>query len=175
MFVMDMPDIPPQHAQVVVAQASQTKKGGSKTGHAVGVCHLIQNPPMPPETAVNAISPLASASDYLQTREPKALDWKSSKVSISQGPANGKLEDEGTGNYRYTPTPDYYGQDRATLLIEVSGLTVRVVYFFNVMRIVGGTDGYDPYEDKKNCPKGEMWKISLSTDADLWFNGFRRT
>ncbi len=163
--MVDMPDLPPLYAQVMVVQADAPKQGAAKTDHTIGVCHLIQNPPTPPGTAVNVISPLGSVSVYLQSRERRALDWKSSKVSVLQGPEHGELRVTSSGKYRYFPAADYYGLDRATLLVEIGGLTVNAVYFFNVLHTVGGTEGYDPYDDKKYCPKGEMWKISLNRDA----------
>jgi hypothetical protein len=71
------------------------------------------------------------------------------------------LKNEGSGEYRYHPTPDYYGQDRATMFVEIGSRKVKVIYFFNVMqRVVSGNEGYDPYEDKKLCPNGIFWKIS---------------
>ncbi|SRR6266487_272193 len=161
--MIDIPDVSPQYTPVVIAQASQTEKGESNAGRTIGVCHLVENPPIPPGTAVNVISPLGSVSVYLQKEEHRTLDWKSSKVSVLQGPGHGELRVTPSGKYRYSPAPDYYGQDRASLLVEIGGRTVKVIYFFNVLRTVGGTEGYDPYDDKKYCPKGEMWKISLNS------------
>jgi len=31
-----------------------------------------------------------------------------------------------------------------------------------VMQRVSGNEGFDPYEDKKLCPNGMFWKISLN-------------
>src|SRR5712691_3535182 len=156
MLVMDMPDLPPQYAQEVVAQASQTKKSDSKTDRTIGICHLIENPPMPPGTAVNAMSPLGSVSDYFRKVERLGVGLNG-KVNILDGPKHGELRVTPSGNYRYFPASDYYGPDRATLLVEIGGRKVKAVYFFNVMQSVpGGTEGYDPYEDKKFCPKGEI-------------------
>ena len=40
---------------------------------------------------------------------------------------------------------------------------ITVVYHFKVMGPgIGGTEGYDPYMQKQNCPKGIEWKISLN-------------
>ncbi|HYS56876.1 MAG TPA: hypothetical protein VEM34_01925 [Burkholderiales bacterium] len=161
--MIDMPDVSPQYAPVVIAQASQTKKGESNAGRTIGICHLIENPPMPPETAVNAMSPVRAVSIYFSRVEHEQVGL-TGEVSVLEGPKRGELEAERGGNYRYRPTRDYYGQDRATLLVEIAGRTVQVIYFFNVLQRVGGTDGYDPYDDKKYCPKGKRWKISLNPD-----------
>src|SRR6266702_3128030 len=160
--MVDMPDLPPHYAQVMVVQADAPKQGAAKTDHTIGVCHLIQNPPTPPDTAVNVISPLVSASLYLQERERKTLDWKFWKVSVLQGPEHGVLEMGARGGY-YRATGNYIGSDHATLLVEIGDLKVNVIYFFKVSKGgIGGTEGYDPYEDKKNCPKGKTWKVSLN-------------
>ena len=61
--------------------------------------------------------------------------------------------------------------DRATVLVEIGGYKVKVLYFFKVMQSVApGSQEYDPYQDKKNCPQGEKWRMSLNPDdlnADL--------
>ncbi len=168
--MIDMPDVSPQYAPVVViAQASQAQKGDAKTDRTIGVCHLIENPPVPPESAVNFISPVQSVWGYLEKQERPTPGWltadvyNAAKATIQAGPGHGKLKDEGSGDYHYHPTADYYGQDRATVLVEVGGLKVKVTYFFKVMRIVSdATDSYDPYRDKKLCPNGMVWKISLN-------------
>src|SRR5258708_761129 len=127
--MVDMPDVSSQYAPVMIAQASRATQDKSTTDRTIGICHLIENPPVPPETAVNGLRPLGPLS----------------------------------GDSLYVPTPDYHGPDRATLLVEIGGRIVRAIYFFNVMQSVpGGTEGYDPYDDKKYCPKGAMWKISLN-------------
>jgi len=172
--MIDMPDVPPQHAPVMVAQASQAKQANATADRTIGACHLIENPPDPPMTAVNSMSPVLSVWNYLKRQERPTPEWLSTdaynaaKVSILQGPGHGVLEDKGDGNYLYVPTRDYYGQDRATLHVEIGGRTVRIIYFFSLLSFVpGGTEGYNPYSDKKYCPKGRMWKISLNPDDPI--------
>ncbi len=164
--------LPPQYAQLMIVQASQSQKTPAKADRTIGLCHLIENPPIPPETAVNIISPALSTLTYLERRERLKREvitaemYNAAKISISQGPAHGKLQNVGSDAYAYVPTPDYYGQDRATVLVEVGGRTAKLIYFFNVMQSVpGGTEGYNPYEDKKLCSKGRYWKISLLNDT----------
>ncbi len=163
--MVDVPDLPPQYAQVMIVQAGAAKQGAAKTDRTIGVCHLIENPPIPPGTAVNAMSPLGSVSDYFWKVERLGVGLNG-KVNILDGPKHGELGVTPSGNYRYFPASDYYGPDRATMLVEIGGRKVKAIYFFNVMqRVPGGTEGYDPYEDKKLCPQGRrMWKISLYTD-----------
>src|SRR6266702_4641231 len=166
-FAMDIPDMPRQHAPLVIAQASQSRQGSAITDRTIGVCHLIENPPVPPGSAVNGISPALSVWTYFGKQErltPEQLTadmYKAAKVTLVQRPDHGELRVTPSGNYRYFPAPTYYGSDRATLLVEIGGWTVKTIYFFNVLHSVGGGD-QDPYKDKENCPKGEMWKISLN-------------
>jgi hypothetical protein len=165
MFVMDMPpDVPVQNTPVVIAMASHDKKAAAKADRTIGVCHLIENQPDSRYSAVNNISPLGQASVYLEKQEHLKLDWKSWKLSVLQKPKHGTLE-MGTSAGQYYPTPDYFGPDRATFLVEIGKRKVKVLYFFKVMpEVAGGNDAYNPYYDKKNCPKGKVWKISLNPD-----------
>ncbi len=169
--MIDMLDMPPSYAPVVIAQASQAKPRNASTARTIGVCHLIENPPNPPGSAVNTMDPTLSAWTYLKRRERPTPNWltvdeyKAARVSVLQDPAHGLVKDEGDGGYRYAPTPGYYGQDRATLLVEIGGLKIKLMYFFKVMQgVPGGTEGNDPYNDKKLCPNGMYWKISLNPD-----------
>src|SRR6266705_2510582 len=136
--MIDMPDVSPQYARVVViAQASQAQEGDAKTDRTIGVCHLIENPPIPPGSAVNAISPALSVWDYLKKQEyltPEQLTaetFKTAKTSVLQGPGHGDLRTTLSGNYRYFPASDYFGPDRATLLVEIGDRKVKLIYFFN--------------------------------------------
>ena len=159
--MIDMPDLPPQFAQVIVAQASPAQKGDTRSDRAIGVCQLIRNPPIPPNTAENGISPIASTSDYFGRVEGRKVGIEG-KATVVQGPEHGALKDLGSGDYMYVPNGNHLGPDRATLLVAIGTLKVRVVYFFTVQPgPLGGTEGYDPYKDKKNCPRGMFWKISL--------------
>ena len=153
------------------AQAQpQASVGSTKIDRTIGVCHLINNPPLPPLTAANVISPTGSVWSYLQRENliPEQLTdemFSTAKATLLQGAGHGELKVTASGNYRYHPTPDYLGTDRATFLVEMGGYKVKVVYHFQM--ISGGLDEKDgpgSYEDKKNCPNGEEWKISLNPD-----------
>ena len=165
MFVMDVPpDVPPEYAPVVIAQASQAQKNNVKTDRTIGVCHLIESQMASRLSAVNAISPLRAANGYFSQFEQREVGLEG-KVTVLQGPEHGELRlYESTQSGRYFPADtNYVGLDRATFLVEIGGFKVKVMYFFNVKPgFPGGTEGYDPYEDKKYCPKGPAWKISLN-------------
>jgi len=172
MFVMDLPDVPPQYAPVVIAEAKQAQKGIANTERTIGVCHLIDAQPESRLSAYNSMSPVLGVWDYLKKQErltPEQLTvemFNAAKVSVLQAPAHGELKDVGYQSFSYyLATPNYRGPDHATLLVEIGAYKVNVLYFFNVLGgVPGGTDNYDPYEDKKLCPNGAVWKISLNPD-----------
>ena len=166
MLFMDVPpDVPAHYAPVVIAQASQAQDS-AKTDLTIGVCHLvnvIREDARPDQwkSPVYGISPLSSANIYLHLVE-KRDQVLEGKVTLLQGPEHGTVKEEWNQNYRYLPNPDYLGSDRATFLVEIGGLKVKAVYHFKV--IEGRPDG--GYEDKENCPNGEHWKISTTSDAN---------
>src|SRR6266581_6344851 len=166
MFAIDMPDVPPQYPPVVIAQASLAKQANTTADRTIGVCHLIENRPESRLSAKNSLGPVEWVWSYFKREEKQVFnraELKAAKASLLQAPAHGTLEIGSTGGAAYFPTgPDYFGPDRATVLVEIGGLKVKVLYFFKVMQSVsGGSDQGSPQDDKKNCPKGEMWKISL--------------
>jgi len=152
------------------AMAAQTSVGSRQVDRIIGVCQLIENPPIPPLTAFNAMSPITSVWGYLQTVEklsPTQLTGEmfvTAKATLLQGPEHGELKVTPSGSYRYYPVPAYLGIDRATIVVEMGDYKVKVVYHFKVGGEFGANDAYDSYEDKKNCPNGTMWKISLNPD-----------
>jgi hypothetical protein len=175
MFVMDMPpDVPPQYAPVVIAQASQAKDP-AKTERTIGVCALVENPIEVFDelsglkgqySAVNNIAPEAVVSNYLMGFDRKRFASVPTTVTVLKGPAHGTLELRKDEGRFYIPEPNYFGPDRATFLVERAGMKIKVEYFIKVMETVpGGTEGYDPYWDEELCPNGSRWEISLN-DSD---------
>jgi hypothetical protein len=170
MFVMDMPpDVPPQYAPVVIAQASQTgstKVNGERT---IGVCHLIENRVESRLSAKNSLSPVVAAWGYLTYTEHRLIDQdarRAATVKLLQPPEHGELEIDSRGRAGYFPnTPDYFGTDRATVLVEMGEYKIKLLYFFKLMRSVpSANEGYDPYEDPKYCPQGmRVQRISLDS------------
>jgi hypothetical protein len=153
--MVDMPDVPPQYAPVMIVQVSQAKQSADKADHTIGVCSLVGNP-MRPE-AINGVGPIAAATAYfLNAGNHEAVGR--AVVRVLSNPQHGTLEPnaDAPGGYVYLPKTGYFGPDRATFLVEMRGKTVRMEYFFKVSD--GGADG--DYEDKKLCPKGISWKIS---------------
>ena len=164
MFALDMPNIPPHYAPVVITASSQVREGSTSHNRTIGICHVAENRDDRPPSNINSIEPISEVWGYLQKHEGRAVDisvdMKTAKVNVLQVPEHGVLRDDGSGGYRYIPLPNYIGKDRATLLVEIGGLKVKVVYFFKVLIYVGpGSEEYDPYGDKNNCPNGYQWRI----------------
>src|SRR3989338_7256120 len=167
MLFMDVPpEMPAQYAPVMVAQASQAQDP-AKTDRTIVVCQLVNSFDLSgsddPLSPIYVISPVGNVSDYINMFEKRYVGLEG-KVTLLQAPAHGELKVTVSGNYRYTPVVDYIGSDRATFLVEIGGLKVKAVYHFKV--IDGGAIGGTEWDDKKNCPKGYLWKISTTSDAN---------
>ena len=73
MLVMDMPDVPPQYAPVLIAQASLSQRGSAVFDRTIGVCQPVENPIRVLDSgkysAVNAIGPEGAVENYLWAYE----------------------------------------------------------------------------------------------------------
>ncbi len=163
MFAFDIPIDIQEYltTPIFIVSASQLEKTNTKFNYAIGTCHLIQNPPGSPISAANYLAPIGRASNYLEKQKNKKLEWKQWQVKILEQPKFGSVETSDK-NTIYHPMKNYFGTDKATFLVQIDDYKIKTVYYFKVMTEIAGTDGYDAYEDKKNCPKGLMWEISPS-------------
>jgi hypothetical protein len=168
MFIMDMPDLPPQYAQVMIVQASQAQRNTDKIDRTIGVCSLVENPVRMEGnqySAINGITPVVAVQVYFQNTENLLGPGF---VTVLRSPQHGTLEptssDPKDGSYWYLPKPDYFGPDRATFLVEMGGKKIKMEYFFQVLH--GVADDYNEKQFKQLCPNGKRWKISLSSDLD---------
>jgi VCBS repeat-containing protein len=170
MLFMDMPDVPPQYTPVIVAQATQTKQQG--TGRTLGICQPIENKQESRLSAVNGMSPVGDAMTYLEKLENRKFAnyetaFYAGKITLLQAPIHGELKlGQNSGAY-YSNDYSYEGPDSATVLVEVGGYQVKVIYHFVLMHDVPGSGDEGTATDQKDiCPKGEMWKISTTPNAD---------
>jgi hypothetical protein len=169
MYISDMPNVPPQNVPVMIAQANQVRPNDVKTIRTIGVCEPTPNNPAN-YSLENVIEPKGEAAYYLRTYENQNIaDSAPGNVTILQQPKHGvlRLETEanhfGTGKfdssstgYAYLPETGYLGKDSATMLVEIGGFQVKVVYFFQAINGPLGNTGLDRY-----CAKtGYNWKIS---------------
>ncbi len=157
--MVDLPDVPPEYAQVMIVQASQAQQSAGKTDLTIGVCKLVGNPMR--FSAINGVGAVGAALGYFHNIG-ELLDVGSGAATVLSHPRNGTLKPraDSPGGYLYLPKPDYFGSDRATFLVEMGGKKIRVEYFFKVLDGVADGD----YQDKEFCPRGIFWKISLNPD-----------
>ena len=160
-----MAEEPLKYAPLKTVQASEVQQAAESVNRTIAICHLMENPPTPPGTAVNSISPIGSLKFYFKLQEHQVVE-DASKVTVLQNPAHGTLKDVGSESYRYYPAPGYIGQDSATLLVEMGGYKIKVIYSFHVLP---GPIGDDTLDYERLCPN-EVHRIS-ATSINIDDNG----
>jgi len=161
--------LPPQNVSVMIAQANQAQAQDVKTTRTVGVCKLIPNGEFATPPTENRLGPTISVGDYLHLYERQLYEqhktaiYTTATVTILQQPKHGILQefDKATGGYIYLPEKGYFGKDSITALVDIGGIKVKVVYFFQVLDLNG-----IPELEKTLCKKGIQWKISTTSDAN---------
>ncbi len=164
--MVDMPHVPPQYAQVMLVQASQSQQTKAKYDRTIGVCALVNNPPNAPRepgvVGSVGLSPVVAVSNYFRGVENN-LDFKyeGGRASILENPKHGVLQATDGESYYYFPDTGYLGKDRVTFLVEIGGRKFKAVHYLQMMAIAP-PEYY--YRDKRLCPTGGYWKISLNLD-----------
>jgi len=132
MFVLDIPEVPPQYAPVIIADASQASQRTSKLDQTWNVCQLLESRQAEELGAANILEPALAVKIYMQGRFSDA-DIAKSKVSVVENPKHGVLESDDQKAYLYTPdSADYIGQDATTFLVEISGFSIKLIYSLHV-------------------------------------------
>lgn len=147
-----------------------------KALRTMGVCF-----PAPNElySLENVFDPAHSARFYLRNYEHKTVERASpAPVTILQQPSHGVLRqvtegDRGTilnseggpldpaaALYAYLPEKGYVGKDKAVALVEIAGVKVKVIYYFQAI------DGPRGDVDELCGKRGFHWKISSTLDAN---------
>jgi hypothetical protein len=158
------------------AQPTRAKPGEVKTLHTMGICF-----PAPNElySLENVLEPKGDAGFYLRSYENKQVaNTDPGTITILQQPTHGILRlvteaDRGTlfssssgpidpanPGYVYLPEKGYLGKDKTVALVEIGGVKVKVVYFFQAIN--GPLGDVDELCGKK----GYHWKISSTLDAN---------
>jgi hypothetical protein len=90
-------------------------------------------------------------------------------MTLLQVPKHGNLlldEKSQSGGY-FSTDYSYEGPDIATVLVEVGGYRVKVIYNFVLMSDVPGSgEEGKPTDNKSICPNGARWKISANIDVN---------
>ena len=177
--IPDTPNVPPQDAPVMIAQANQAQTGDVTKVRTLGVCTAMPNRIY---SLSNVIEPVASANFYLEQYEHRKVDYNhlSGVVAILQQPKHGILRpvtqadvgtilqsggdpvDPAAGEYFYLPETGYEGKDSAILLVETGGVKVKVKYYFHAINGDLDNEGSAPY----CAPQSTFWKISSTLDTN---------
>ncbi len=180
MLIPDMPNMPPQNVPVMIAQANQAQPNDVTAIRTMGACQIIPNAANAPPSLENTISPKDVAQGYFYFYENQKTVSGTSTITILQQPKHGTLRlvteadrgtvfhssagsvDPATGLYVYLPEQGYFGDDSATVLVDIDGVKVKVVYFFQTIDVASVGEGLE----EALCEKGTHWKISSTIDAN---------
>ncbi|MBC3936228.1 cadherin-like domain-containing protein [Undibacterium sp. CY7W] len=173
MFVLDHFVMSAQSTATMLVQTNPARQGLRKE-RVMGVCKIVANGPDQGVSVVNAFDPAHEAYIYLKRYEHKIVSGQA-KVTVLQPPKHGLVRlldesdrgvifpkdaapvDPNDGTYLYLPENGYLGKDRATILVELGGKKVKIIYFFEA---VDGPAG-EPETIEARCPyKVSDWKIS---------------
>jgi VCBS repeat-containing protein len=169
MLIMDMPDVPPQSAFIVmVAQNTPPKQTGQESERAMGVCKAVDSSEYRNEhgetyyrTQVE-VSPESDAATYLERYEHRygyrGLDDSSLKITILKEPKHGTLFSQEKG--KYEADIGYEGEDFASVLVESKGIKVKILYYFKI------APAEPPDFQSLMCGDRWRWKISSVPNAE---------
>src|ERR1700731_457839 len=135
MFPFDFPVAQPEPTQPVFLHLSAAGSAESNSS-AIGVCMLIENSPTPGGMHGSGLSPLKAVANYFRIVEHQEIA-AAGTVSVMDPSKHGKLTSFAHAtNYEYVPTPGYYGQDEATLLVEMANIKVGLKFKFRTLELV---------------------------------------
>ncbi len=177
MWIPDMPNVPPQDAPVMIAQANQAQAGAATKTRTIGVCAPSPNNNY---SAENVVIPITEAGYYLQAFEHRNPTGPATTIIVQQPkhgvlrlvtqadvgtilPSGGDPVDPAAALYFYLPEAGYVGKDTAVIEVDFgNGLKVNVKYFFQALSEGLGSDWVGDY-----CSKtGPFWKISSTLDVN---------
>jgi len=179
MFILDMPNVPPQDAPVMIAQVNQAQSSAVRASRTVGICQIIPNAPLATPSLENVISPIGTAQDYFYKYEHKKTVTGPVTITILQQPKHGILRliteadrfgadrfgndksEPVAGLYVYLPNKGYYGKDGAVVQVEIGGIKVKQNYYFYPV-----DNSFSKDWEQEYCKKGYSWKISSTLDAN---------
>jgi hypothetical protein len=158
-----VPNMPPQDVQVMLAQANQAEQSSTKPVRTVGICQPVQNVWIPLGNLGEVfISPVSEAAMYFLLYEHREI-IDTGTSTVTQNPKHGILKEGTDGLFSYQAEVGYLGKDSATVLVNIDGLKVKVVYSF--LATDKPTMGNRSIEIL--CGKrGYRWKISSTLDAN---------
>lgn len=184
MLIMDMPDIPPQQAPIIMlAQAAQPST--KELYGTVGVCSVSPKAEQMDAEKIKegyySLSTRAYADNIFSIKplDHGIVDYENAEVTVLQQPKYGTLsKDLSPGkDISYYPDPGYIGNDKVIFLVNIEGYKIKVVYLIKVVDI---KDFNANPSHRGECPKFTNWWVISSSKGDTnsltseldqsWFN-----
>lgn len=177
MLIADMPQFPADDITTTTKQSVEQQQNIKATAPesiygTMGVC--IVSPTLGRMQHDDDYSPFSNGID-IHPREsggqifPEArfdgnlqADIEAAKVQILKQPKRGIILTKDGLRFKYVPEDGYTGKDAATVLVNIGGKRVKVVYFIKVLDVsIQTKDDYENYEKvyRRHCNMGE-WRIS---------------
>lgn len=164
MFIMDVPYIPAQETPIVLAQATSPVVT-PQPDYILNYCKETESTG-DSRSAMRAVDPAYMLKNYFQIRDFKGnriveLD-DIKNVTLLQGTQHGEIASKTTNygrtTFRYHPTPDYVGNDRAVFQAEYQGKVYKIV----VELVVSLTVGESPLMEGEApvCPPPKLIKVN---------------
>ncbi len=145
-FTIDVPNVPAQDIPIVLAQAATPSVGTTPQPD-----YILKDCQQTPSTgdsrsAMRAVEPTGMLAAYIENHSERVIDSATEaaiKITLLEGTKHGNLiagtSTSGRTAYRYDPTPNYTGNDRAIFLAEFEGRVYKIVVNLVVSPTVGET------------------------------------
>ena len=166
MFFLDMPNVPPQNAPIVLAQADASG-ATPQPDYILNYCKQTQSTG-DPRSAMHAVDPAYMLRNYIENRGTQVIELTEIKnVTMLQGATVGKITSvvDNTGRpwYRYDAPPNYVGNDQAVFQAEYQGKAYKIV----VKLVVSLTVGESPLMEGEEpvCPAPTLIKVNKKPSA----------
>jgi hypothetical protein len=175
MLIMDIPNVPPQAAPVLMQIAAVTQKTPSKPDPeslygSMGVCMVsptLEKMGIGTDPLFSNGMSLSPQSEGLRRLPEAANDVALQKaaeyasVQILLQPKHGVIVHK-DGDFNYIPTKGYVGNDKVVFLVNIDGRIVKTVYYLKVVDAELNSQTFDALY-KKYCPEETDWQISSNT------------
>ena len=167
MFSVDVPDLPPPYASVLVAQSNQVTMAAARKERAAGICYAIDYNSTPNENS-SFLSPHTVAVDYFKRFEKREVAApQPTDIELITQPRHGKvvyqIYQDGLSYPVYIPDSRYVGDEKLVFRAKVDGTTIRLVYLLKVTDQGADLEGKQDFLCKKT---GNFWKIAFNPTND---------
>ena len=175
MLIMDMPNVPPQAAPVLmqiaaVAQKTPNRPDSESLYGSMGVCAVsptLEKMGIGTDPLFSNGMALSPQSEGLRRLPEAANDValqkaaKFASVQILQQPKHGVIVSKDNDSF-YVPNQGYVGNDKVVFLVNIDGRNVKTVYYLKVVDAELNAQSFDELY-KKYCPAETDWQISSNT------------